>query len=165
MRTGIAVFLAGLLVLLLPGCGGDGSKNVDGGNDGGGCTNQQPTPVDSPAYTASDSCAGVMENQVFRDAEAANAHHAAYCDTVAACSGGGCIGAIGWTIGKMMIYVAGTASGCDATATIEGIRACDGEIQVDYRVVGEGLCGTVINAWAAVWVDHSDLPVTFKLLD
>ena len=106
-----------------------------------------------------------IDTQVFRDADESNAHIEAYCDTVQACGSGGCAGGAGFAPDVMIVYVAGTGSGCDASASIEEVRACDDEIQVDYTVTGEGLCGTVINAWASAWVPYSDLPVVFKPLD
>lgn len=165
MRIGIALISTGLLVFLISSCGGGGSNKGDGGSDGGGCTVLELRAVEGEPYTNSDSCAGVLENQIIYDADDLAAHFDAYCDSVVACSGSDCGFAMGFMSVWMMVYVAGTASGCDANATIEEVRVCEEEVQVDYRIEGEGLCGTVVNAWAATLVDESDLPVVFKRLE
>jgi hypothetical protein len=120
-------------------------------------------PLDDDAFTGSDPCADVPGNRIIRDS--ANDHNDAYNDTIEACyPGSGGAAAPGFSSQHMIVYVFGTATGCDAMASVEEVRDCGTGLEVDYRVEATGSCASSINAWASAWVLERDLPVHFNQL-
>ncbi|HUU01830.1 MAG TPA: hypothetical protein VM425_10335 [Myxococcota bacterium] len=142
-------------VILFAGCGGESAQT---------CTTKTTTPLNGDAFTGT-GCAGIADNLVLLNSDESNAHNEAYCDALQICSpGSGCPGGPGFATGMMIVYVYGTAGGCEAEASIEDVRFCPTQLEVDYRVAGSGNCETWVNAWASVWVEASQLPVKFNEL-
>lgn len=130
------------------------------------CTPMTLTPASGEPFSGSDECSGVQTNEIYRDDDSYYNHNSAYCDSLQACDPhAACPGIAGPLSGQMLVYVFGSVSGCDATASIEQVRRCSDRIEVDYRIEGEGDCAAMVNAWTSVWIPESELTVQFNQLD
>ena len=130
----------------------------------GACTAIPFTAVDEPGFTGQGFCEGVPQNAVLVDAQAVSDHSDQWCASVAACMfpEPPCdpVPALP-ADGEQIVYVFGTDSGCSGVATISEILDCGDTIEVHYVIGGIGMCGTIVNAWAAAAIPASDAEVVF----
>lgn len=157
------------------GSGSTGSSGSSGGDTDTGSTGDSSTGaaactaipftlLDEPALSGQGFCEGVQTNTVLTDPNAVADHHEQWCASVASCvfPEPPCDPAPALPAkGEQIVYVFGTSSGCAGVAAITEVLDCGDEIEVHYAIIGNGMCGTIVHAWAAAAIPASDAEVVF----